>query len=390
MRTPKQICTSLICLLGVVVYLGACARVRVTRITGENEASATGFRYYLPRPYLALTKPVVVAGDVVLTPGEVSERGDVLVDELHVPEHVKKAFRWDPEMGMYRIGVSDGLIQTPLDEPAQGADATSTAAGGDEADKDDSKKTGEEEQGADDKSKLKKPPKGGNSSATGGSSATEVPSAGSVVPLGDPASGMSIVYLPDWEEQYAISYRAGFGRVSTGEKGLRFRHGWMLDNVSLEVDNQELGKFIFGQIDKFTDVASLVSARKNKVLAAFAGAGPDVESEAAATGFLEQMTGRTVMLRISYVLEAQPGLYPLLKPSERFRYLLEQRLLNIIEDSRLISGADWLLVPYPPTLWSRSASNGTLSWRYCPRERCPKVSPNAILAETNPMRRRQF
>lgn len=115
-----------------------------------------------------------------------------------------------------------------------------------------------------------------------------------------------ILYLPDLEEQYAIDVHGGLG--SAGLQ-LGFENGWMMERATAQADNTELGKFIFRNIDKFTDIGALaLKVAINPVLA-----GIPASSEAAQQS---KTQGTVATLRIMYSLEAQPGLYPILKMSE--------------------------------------------------------------------------
>ena len=138
-----------------------------------------------------------------------------------------------------------------------------------------------------------------------------VGSRGDVDPTGDVvdfSDTLAITYLPDFDEQYSIKYSAGLGRITTGTNGLRLRHGWMLDNISLDIDNTKLGEFIFNQIDKFTGVAA-TALTKQPPGTGFTPSSTEAASQAGVT------------LRINYVVMAQKGIYPLLKPCERDNYL---------------------------------------------------------------------
>ncbi|MFO0931504.1 MAG: hypothetical protein U1E39_02205 [Planctomycetota bacterium] len=291
----------------IAALVGGCADVVVRKVTPENDAGLDGFRYYLPRPHLALAKETPVAGDEFVVVGEIGADGVTIpVDAL--PEALRYHFR----------GIGTGGVIVPAAEIGDGRlpDVLTKSAASDG-----------------------KP----TTIASGGSGTEGAGPQGTTVAL---ASGdMSIVYLPDWDQQYAIKYKAGLGKVDTGESGLRLRHGWMLDNVSLSIDNVELGKFVFGQIDKLTDLVSLVGARKQKVLDQFSGT---------LTKSAEGGAKRRVHLRVTYAIVALPGIYPFLKPCEEARY--RERCCGGAgtpgssgsAHGAVTSAANWVFVPYPP------------------------------------------
>jgi hypothetical protein len=158
---------------------------------------------------------------------------------------------------------------------------------------------------------AKKPEKAPDSSGQAEVGSTKALLATSGDPDTDPFTKLDngffdILYLPDLEEQYAINVNGGLG---TAGMQLGLESGWMLERATAEVDNKELGKFIFRNIDKFTDIGALaLKAAINPVLA-----GIPAGSEAAQQS---RTPGNRATLRITYSLEAQPGLYPILKMSE--------------------------------------------------------------------------
>lgn len=127
-----------------------------------------------------------------------------------------------------------------------------------------------------------------------------------------------IVYLPDFDQQYAIDVQGGLGQAKSK---VALENGWMLERSETAIDNRELGKFVFKQIEKFTDIAAeLARARLLPTLDTAEGAQESGLVDAAGA-FRPEATGprgspSQVLLRVHYVLEAQPGVYPILKPGE--------------------------------------------------------------------------
>lgn len=114
-----------------------------------------------------------------------------------------------------------------------------------------------------------------------------------------------IVYLPDFDQQYAVRASGGLG---VAKLNMALENGWQAERITTEIDNRELGRFIFRQIDKFTDIGA---AALKGMIAPVAAAVP---TENVLQGASE---GTPVLLRITYMIEAQPGIYPVLKPDER-------------------------------------------------------------------------
>lgn len=148
-----------------------------------------------------------------------------------------------------------------------------------------------------------------------------------------------VLLLPDFEEQYAVQINGGLGK---GKGALGLENGWMVEHASVDVDNSGIGEFVFSQIDGLIDLATAMDGFTEQ---AAESAASDLKD--AAKGILppgspgfEASEIPTVTLRVRYIREALPGLYPLLKPGE---------LPN--PDYPAIEGAnppDYLLVPFRP------------------------------------------
>jgi hypothetical protein len=302
--------------LGALATLAlfGCASVSVTKVTPNNTACMDGFRYYLPRPYVVLKQAAPIAGDQFIIAGRINEAGNIVVKAADIPEDLQYHFP-----GARRPVIS-GEPGAPRETTAADdyvifpSEATISRVPG-------RMQPSSEE----DETEAK-------SSAVVGSSG-DIDPAGDVVDFSDT---LAITYLPDFDEQYSIKYSAGLGRITTGPNGLRLRHGWMLDNISLDIDNTKLGEFIFNQIDKFTGVAATALTKQPP------GTGFTPSSAEAA-----QRAG--VTLRINYVVMAQKGIYPLLKPCERDNYLrMCEEAPRGPEDRGRVRGRDWVFLPYPP------------------------------------------
>lgn len=145
---------------------------------------------------------------------------------------------------------------------------------------------------------------------------TRSASTASVATSGDPRTDpltklaeapFDVLLLPDTDEQYAIEVRGGLGQASAK---IGFENGWMLETAETAVDNRELGKFIFEQINKFTDIGA-------SALSASLGIPPVGGAEKAKEKASQKaQEGGQVLLKITIYDEAQPGLVPVLKSRE--------------------------------------------------------------------------
>lgn len=123
-----------------------------------------------------------------------------------------------------------------------------------------------------------------------------------------------VLYLPDFSEQYAVESRAGLGVVNSQ---IGFENGWMVERAHVQIDNRELGKFVFENLSKALDLAlSLVAPGAPQAKsAAEALKGQAAKAQTATDATKEAL--RTVVLRVKNVSFATPGIYPILKNIEQ-------------------------------------------------------------------------
>jgi hypothetical protein len=138
---------------------------------------------------------------------------------------------------------------------------------------------------------------------------------------GDPATNpltkldgpFDVLLLPDFSEQYAISFSAGIGLL---ELDIGLENGWMLEKLNTKLDNTEVGAFVTETLTKVIDF-KLGAAKE----AASALAGAPTKLSGSLRGRVLQSMGTKasvtpVLLKIIRVEYATPGLYPVRKPSE--------------------------------------------------------------------------
>jgi hypothetical protein len=280
--------------------LAACADVEVCRVS-SGDYDTKGFRYYRPRPYVAVAKPFAVGGGDFFTQGTVGPDGNVVtIDATSLPAAIREHFGgWKKGDGNLYVPVS--LVSMQAEEPTG------------EKPKADPKK--------DPKDDAKpEQPKTSASVETGGNPNTH--------PVLDVNEYLKIVYLPDFDEQYAIRARAGLGQAIAK---ISLEQGWMLEKADLTIDNRELGKFIFSNVQKFIDIGEAIAKQG-------VGLGPAPQGEEVRN----KIKDKILLLRVRYLINAAPGLYPVLKPAE---YCGTKNEAN---QPMTLMGERYIFVPYPP------------------------------------------
>jgi hypothetical protein len=188
--------------------------------------------------------------------------------------------------------------------------------------------------------------------ASGNSSGPTSKTTATLATSGNPATSplltvndlFDIVYLPDFDEQYAVRVRAGLGQASAN---VGLEQGWQLEQASVQIDNRELGKFVFENTSKLIDLG---------VKAGSAALGVPLPTAVASNlpaALAVTQAATPVLLRIRVLSEAQPGLYPVLKPQEAREQMQKPDAAETIgmrgrmNDGPPATGGR-LFIPYPP------------------------------------------
>ena len=313
-----------ILLLSSTFFLvNACASITVRKVpshenaflqTSEEKKAAfqeaekmEGVRYYLPRPYIAVKQPFPVGGQDFYITGRV-EKGELLsLDPTQLPEEIKSYFILSGASALIPLssvrvsGVKQQANTSAAEKPAENKTAETSE-----------NKKEEQVPSNQENSKEKDSQKASIKSniITGGDPQSS--------PLLEVSNYLNVVYLPDFTEQYAIQVNSGLGAVSL-DVGLE--NGWMLERTNLTIDNSALGAFLFKNTEKFIDIGvDIAKAATSKWFPTNEKADPSDSSPPDSSGTPKTQSavvGQEVILRIRYVLEAQPGLYPILKPWEK-------------------------------------------------------------------------
>lgn len=283
--------------------LWGCSTVTVLKLDPRSgkpaEGAAEGLRYYMPRPYVSVHEPFIVASEVYLAAGEMSpDSRHVLLTE--VPQGLndlvnQKLIRGDQRMGALRIDASQ-ISAAPLAPEGRPHSATIDQ-------KDDAPPSAAPAASAASSPVLR--PGMGHFKAVNDNSAY------AVTPL---PRYFNIVWLPDFDEQYAVKVSQGLG--SSGVL-LGLGQGWSLQSLDATVDNSALAKplldFYAGTIGALQKVAT---AKIEAPLALLSGGSPHSAAVKPGKSAQTYAGGTPVTLKVTKVRIAAPGLYPILKPAE--------------------------------------------------------------------------
>ena len=358
LQTPKALGAILV--LGALAFVG-CASVKVRKVptptqysvwTDQMQAKADkmeGFRFYLPRPFVSVTEPFPIRADTFIADGHVSADGKYVIVE---------SVRAGAGLNDYMAGIKKDT-QIPAQAIVQPSAASVAAA------KDLVKAQSELIKAA--TNALSGAP--GTTVQTGGTdtSKTSAIPTSPAPPTGvnkrdvhndngafayQPMRGvMDIAYLPDFEEQYAVSSRSGLGNA---QFSINLGQGWSLQGFNSLTDNTELNKRIFDVID--TSIQLAKDAAKTAAGIPPVDISPGITKlitpQSAPAGSAEGNLNPSspVSLKIVVIHYAAKGLYPVIKPRE----LQERKATN---DSSYLCFDLFRLVPLatPATAFDAAA-----------------------------------
>lgn len=275
--------------------LAGCASVKVLKLdpkTGEViTGAAEGLRFYLPRPYVSVYEPFIVASEVFLARGELSpDSTHVLLTQ--VPEGLSRIVSKDlalgNENGMGEMRIDANRVR--LAEPGSGAPqaaATPAAPAG-----------------------AASEPAPGKTEILGGVLNLKTTNDNSAYAVTPQPRYFNILWLPDFDEQYVVTAKAGLGNAGVV---MGFGQGWSLQALEATVDNSALAKplldFYAGSLGA---LQKLATAKIEAPLGALGGQ-PQSASARDASLFAG---GTRVTVKVTKVRVVAPGLYPVLKPGE--------------------------------------------------------------------------
>jgi hypothetical protein len=340
------------------VALGGCATVNVKKVPSpaqyiidgrsywtpamQQEADKMeGFRFYLPRPFVSVFESFPVATDIYLGKGRVSPDGRYVAIDSIMPLSTRedfssigsgatRAFPSDLQIpgewifrpggapgqpvpqgpGEARAGAEEAAPLSPdtMRKLQEAVEASRDSAG--EAKKQSAAAQGAATQAAASAGKAKE---SAQQEVTGQNrrAVTNDNGAFAYQPL---RGNFDLVYLPDFDEQYAVSSHSGLGNA---QFQVNLGQGWSLQGFNSFTDNSALTKRVFDVIDSGLELG------KAAARAAALSAGIPLPGEARAgvetppPGLrMEQAPGTPVALKIVVVQYAAKGLYPVIKPRE--------------------------------------------------------------------------
>lgn len=332
----------------------ACARVEIRKVPTPTQYGAwsdelqkeadsmEGVRFYLPRPFVNVFESFPVSTDVYLVPGTVSPDGKYVV--IHAQDVDAESGLFEYMASTETITVDARVVHRPSAEDLrEGLDALRGFSPQSGKEDDAATATEKDLEGAierakeaatraeDAANKAEESAKAAKDAAklaerAGGGSVPEEPTginekkvtndntAFAYQPL---RGNFDVVYLPDFEEQYVVTSKAGLGSASFA---VNMGQSWSLQGFNSLADNSELNARIFDLID--TSISIAKTAAGDLI-------GPAQELGSGAVDMFQPQGGREdpdvgepgtrVMLKIVVVHYAAKGLYPVLKPRELYR-----------------------------------------------------------------------
>jgi hypothetical protein len=298
------------------LLLTGCASVHVRKLDANGqviETSADGLRFYLPRPYVSVFEPFIVASEAFLASGEVSPDGQYVLI-TGVPDGLSDllpATGGSQSMGPMRIRATAVRWAE-----AAGPQATAPVA--------DKHASGDNPGNA-------KAPDGTASSAAparplGGLLNLKATNDNAAFAITPQPRYFNVLWLPDFDEQYVVQTKGRLGNTSVV---IGLGQGWSLQGLDATVDNSAWAKPMIEAYAKTIETlqkAATATASKGLPAVALApvaagAGGPNLAGgpekltpPAAETVVLA--AGLRVTVKVTKLRVAAPGLYPILKPKE--------------------------------------------------------------------------
>jgi hypothetical protein len=256
--------------LGILAGIG-CANTTVTRIGKPDDYTTKGIRFYGSAPYILVTAPVVV------------NRAE------HLYEFDKGANKLTPVQGAPSRGVASAstsfLGRTAFFANTAGGPSSPPPATGPSGGNGKKQSKGQTSNGASNSAPSATSDGGADPGSSGSSQS-------------DPTA-ISIVWLPDYCEQYALDATNFF---STQTVKLKLNNGWQFDNIESTGDT--------------TAVASKLLDTASSLASTFKGTSGSASKSSGGTGTKSTSTDQAaaiVVVRHTVTSILKPGIYPLFK-----------------------------------------------------------------------------
>lgn len=300
-------------LLSLLILTASCAKLDYVKVptasqydqwNDEKQKEADnmkGVRYYLPRPFVHLKQSVPVAQRMAL----VSFTYDSGT-KRYKAQFPQNAPEWLKRVTPLEISVTQALaaILARGSHQEEGARQQAGETG------DDATETTPSRQ---------EPPPSTISAKTGYINDSD--------PITHLSDILDVVYLPDFDEQYAIQVKSGLGKADIET---RLRNGWAAEVFSQKVDNSNLVPYVIRQVEHASDAAAKIASTWWPVITGvgapavaltskLAKMGEGAQLQAGETGDSidpKSFLGELIVFKVAEIRVAQPGLYPILKPRE--------------------------------------------------------------------------
>ncbi len=315
---PRVACVGLVTMCAIA---GGCANLVVHKVPLSERAAncdrEEGFRYYLNRPYVVVKKPIVIAenrslvrADLLAGTEAAQKPGSKPNLGAAAPDQVMLTFLSGPREGR-KVRLADLRVETPgAGEVRAMSSAEIQKISGVLTTENDAS---EDDQtiGARDTVSGGNAPVGGNngSSSTGGSAELQEPTLVTVQHTPPLTGDISILYLPDLDEQYVIK---SHNCLAKSAFGLAIRYGSELVEVQGEHDSTAVPIAILTQVQNA--IAAAVGASKQASQQQQAGGGGPAGAGKETQANLD-IQGQLVWYLIERT-SIKPGVYRLNKPWE--------------------------------------------------------------------------
>lgn len=316
--------------LVTVFIIAGCAEVKIRKVPTPTQYGhwtdlmqhkadkIKGFRFYLPRPFINVFESFPIRTDIYIADGVVSPDGKYVIirkvrDESGLSKYIVGEEREttiakrdinEPEIAQEFAKAYAGVVDTARKEAEEKAKTTVTTGGG--------------------KEPSIEPVPAPRMTGINKRRVTNDNAAFAYQPL---RGNFDIVYMPDFEEQYAVYSWAGLGNA---EFEVNLGQGWSLQGFNSLTDNSELNKRIFDLIDTSIKLAKAAGSAALGI-PPLPGLPPGVTAIAkpyAGAEMKDGAPGTPVSLKIVVVHYAAKGLYPVIKPRE-----LQERMVTTTKAS---------------------------------------------------------
>jgi hypothetical protein len=286
----------LVLLPAVVLALGAaaaCGGFTVTKVPSDKtKAEETkGIRYYMPWPYLAVTKEFPVDTATCFVTGTIVSNGQYINLDPTTTKFLNEGGPQPAQIPTASLTTQGAQLQAGM-ERLNKAGATpgggKKGGGGGDGGTGDTD-GGSKEGGADDNKD------GGGIEGGGGSSDVSITGGTGTQPI-QLSDSLSMVYLPNEQEQYAVELSG-----ASQSAQIQLTGGWMAEAFNVKIDNTEVFKLVESAVNAVVPtIVKLIPGLQAGVTSLESGGASAVP----------------VTVKVHTVRYAVPGLYPLLHANE--------------------------------------------------------------------------